>query len=188
MRTLLWLCMCVLHLGVVAQPDFDRNYCGFAPNDSIDITNDGIPDLVVQGVRIGTDDEPSSSGNCTLYVMNLPGTVLLSGRYGQGYRHLKVFAKGDTITPFLTERIDDLYIPELAYADGSIRVAHWGYGHQHALPEVLPHLTEQFYVFRTMGRDRIWQGSFSIAPPVDISDLRIRVGVLAPAGQTFIVQ
>lgn len=188
MRTILLLFVCALHLGVVAQPDLDRNYCGFAPNDSIDITNDGIPDLVVQGFRSGTDDEPSSSGNCALYVMNLPGTALLTGRYGQGYRHLKVFAKGDTVTPVLTERIDDLYIPELAYEDGSIRVAHWGYGHQSALPEVLPHLTEQFYVFRTMGRDRVWQGSFSIAPPVDINDLQIRVGVLAPAGQAFIVQ
>jgi hypothetical protein len=188
MKTLLWLLMCVLHLGVKAQPDLDRNYCGFAPNDSIDITHDGIPDLVVQGVRIGTDDEPSSSGNCTLYIMNLPGTVLLSGRYGQGYRHLKVFAKGDTVTPLPTDRLDDLYIPELAFADGSIRVAHWGYGHQSALPEVIPQLTEQFYVFQTMGRDRVWQGSFSVAPPVDINDIRIRVGVLAPAGQAFIVQ
>jgi hypothetical protein len=178
----------VLPLGVVAQPDFDRKYCGFAPNDSIDITNDGIPDLVVQGVRSGTDDEPSSSGNCTLYIMNLPGTVLLTGRYGQGYRHLKIFAKGDTVTPVVTDRLDDLYIPELAYADGSIRAAHWGYGPQSALPEMLPHLTEQFYVFRTMGRDRFWQGSFSIVPPVDVSDIRIRVGVLAPAGQAFIVQ
>jgi hypothetical protein len=188
MRDLVLPCLCVLHLGVVAQPDFDRNYCGFPPNDSIDITHDGIPDLVVLGSRSGTDDEPSSSGSCTLYIMNLPGTVLLSGRYGQGYRHLKVFAKGDTVTPLPTDRLDDLYIPELAYADGSIRVAQWGYGHQNALPEVLPHLTEQFYVFRTMGRDRVWQGSFSIVPPVDLSDIRIRVGVLAPAGQAFIVQ
>jgi hypothetical protein len=190
MRTLLLLPL-LLVAPAKAQPDFDRNYCGFAPNDSIDLTNDGIPDLVVQGSRSGTDDEPSSSGNCSLYVMNLPGTVLLTGRYGQGYRHLKIFAKGDTVTPVLTEWIDDLYIPELAYANASIRVAHWGYGHQSALsevPEVLPNLTEQFYVFRTMGRDRVWQGSFSIAPPVDINDLRIRVGVLAPADQAFIVQ
>jgi hypothetical protein len=188
MRTSLLLPLLLLAVTAASQPGFDRNYCGFAPNDSIDLTNDGIPDLVIQGVRIGTDDEPSSSGNCTLYVMNLPGTVLLSGRYGQGYRHLKIFAKGDTVTPLPTDRLDDLYIPELAYADGSIRIAHWGYGGQRALPEVLPHLTEQFYVFQTMGRDRVWQGSFSIAPPVDINDLRIRVGVLAPAGQAFIVQ
>jgi hypothetical protein len=191
MRALFLLCSCVFGLVLAAQPAFDRNYCGFAPNDSIDITNDGIPDLVVQGFRIGTDDEPSSSGNCSLHVMNLPGTVLLTGRYGQGYRHLKTFAKGDTVTPALTERIDDLYIPELAYADGSIRVAHWGYGHQSALPEVpevLPHLTEQFYVFRTMGRDRVWQGSFSIAPPGDLSDIRIRVGALVPSDQAFIVR
>jgi hypothetical protein len=188
MRPLFLPSLLVLSFSTSAQPVFDRNYCGFAPNDSIDITNDGVPDLVVLGFRSGTDDEPSSSGNCTLYIMNLPGTVLLSGRYGQGYRHLKVFAKGDTVTPLPTDRLDDLYIPELAYADGSIRVAHWGYGHQNASPEVLPHLTEQFYVFQTMGRDRVWQGSFSIAPPVDLSDIRIRVGVLAPSGQAFIVQ
>ena len=188
MRISTFLFSMALASGGLAQPDFDRNYCGFAPNDSIDLTNDGIPDMVIQGVRIGTDDEPSSSGNCTLYVMNLPGTALLSGRYGQGYRHLKVFAKGDTVTPLPTDRLDDLYIPELAYVDGSIRVAQWGYGHQRALPEVLPHLTEQFYVFQTMGRDRVWQGSFTIEPPVRMDQVRIRVGVLAPAGQAFIVQ
>lgn len=31
MRALIMLGMCAQALGVAAQPDFDRNYCGFAP-------------------------------------------------------------------------------------------------------------------------------------------------------------
>ncbi|MBL0044021.1 MAG: hypothetical protein IPP33_06335 [Flavobacteriales bacterium] len=131
MRISTFLFSMALASGGLAQPDFDRNYCGFAPNDSIDITNDGIPDLVVLGSRSGTDDEPSSSGNCTLYVMNLPGTALLSGRYGQGYRHLKVFAKGDTVTPLTYGHAERPPHPRLAFVDGSVLVAQWGYGHQH---------------------------------------------------------
>ena len=65
MRAKILLLLCAQALSAHAQPDFDRNYCGFAPNDSIDLTNDGIPDLVVQGFRNGTDDEPSSSGTCS---------------------------------------------------------------------------------------------------------------------------
>ena len=51
MRTLLLLPLLLVAITSVSQPDLDRNYCGFAPNDSIDITNDGIADLVVQEQR-----------------------------------------------------------------------------------------------------------------------------------------
>ncbi|MBK6343580.1 MAG: hypothetical protein IPF41_13620 [Flavobacteriales bacterium] len=46
MRSLFFIPLLLLGAPAFAQPDFDRNYCGFAPNDSIDITNDGIPDLL----------------------------------------------------------------------------------------------------------------------------------------------
>ena len=188
MRALLLLCMCVLRLGVVAQPDFDRNYCGFAPNDSIDITHDGIPDLVVLGARSGTDDEPSSSGTCRLYVMNLPGTTILNTRDEQGYWRTKVCAKGDSIPALTTRPQDDFQIPKVLYTDGQVQVAHWGYGHQSPLVTVTPNLGDQFYVFQTISNDRAWHGSFSITPPDRMDKVSIRVGAFLPADKTFVVQ
>jgi len=187
MRDLILLCMCVLHLGVVAQPDFDRNYCGFAPNDSIDITNDGIPDLVVQGSRSGTDDEPSSSGNCYLHVMNLPGTGLLSDLDGQGYRRTKVCAQGDTIAPLDTAIQNDHRVPRLAFADGSVLVATWGYGHQSALFTPSPNLATQRYVFQTIAPDGVWHGSFQVIPQLETGAVRIEVGARVPALRMLIV-
>ena len=180
-------------LASVAQPG-DPSFlrfldpCGIPPNDSIDITNDGIPDLVVQGFRSGTDDEPSSSGNCHLHVMNLPGTTLLSDLDGSGYRRTKVCAKGDTVHVLDTKRRDDLHIPGPAYADGSIPVAYWGYGHQSALVTATPNLEAQYYVFRTVANGTEWHGSFTIEPPVQMDLVNIRVGTLVPSDQLFVVR
>lgn len=171
-----------------AQPDFDRNYCGFAPNDSIDITRDGIPDMVIQGVRIGTDDEPSSSGTCSLYVMNLPGTGLLSDRDGQGHWRTKVCAPGDTIAPLDTSIQNDNRFPRLAFGDGSVLVATWGYGHQSALFTPSPNLTTQRYVFQTVAPDGVWHGSFQVIPQMETGAIRIEVGARVPALQMLIVQ
>lgn len=188
MRTLLLLCACVLGHGLVAQPDFDRNYCGFSPNDSIDLTNDGIPDLVVQGFRSGTDDEPSSSGNCMLYVLNLPGTTLLNTKDAQGYWRVDNFALGDCVAAIDTIVQNDLRIPIINYTDGSIRVAYWGYGGNAEQYTVTPNLKSQHYVFRTMANGRTWHGSFTIEPPVHTDEVKIRVGVLVPTDQHFVVR
>lgn len=187
MKSLLWLCMYALHLGVVAQPDFDRNYCGFAPNDSIDITNDGIPDLVVSGSRSGTDDEPSSSGNCYLQLMNLPGTTLLNSRDEQGRWRLKVCNKGDSIRAMLTRPQDDLRIPLENYTDGSIPLAHWGYGGNAEQFTTTPNHNDQFYVFRTAANGRTRHGSFTIDPPVRIDQVKVRVGTTVPTDRSFVV-
>lgn len=188
MRTLLLLCLCVLHLGVVAQPDFDRNYCGFAPNDSIDITHDGIPDLVVLGSRSGTDDEPSSSGTCRLHVMNLPGTTILNTRDDQGYWRTKVCAKGDSIPALSTGPQDDFQIPKVLYTDGHVQVAYWGYGNQSALPTVTPGIAAQRYVFQTMSNGKLWHGSFAVDRPNSTGQVIIRVGAFVPAEQAFVVR
>lgn len=188
MRTLLLSLLCALHLGAGAQPDFDRNYCGFAPNDSIDITRDGIPDLVVQGSCSGTDDEPSSSGTCHLYVMNLPGTTILNTRDAQGYWRTKVCAEGERIPAMPTRPQDDMQIPKENYTDGSVQVAYWGYGHQSALVTVTPGLAAQRYVFRTMHQGKWWHGSFAIDRSNSTGQVNIRVGVLVPADQAFVVR
>ena len=188
MRTSLLLPLLLLVVTAASQPDLDRNYCGFAPNDSIDITRDGIPDLVVQGARNGTDDEPSSSGNCYLYVMNLPGTTMLNTRDTQGYWRTKVCAKGDPIPALSTRPQDDFQIPKVLYTDGQVQLAYWGYGHQSSLVTVTPNLGDQFYVFQTMHRGALWHGCFSIDPHVRMDKVTIRVGALVPADQAFVVQ
>lgn len=188
MRTATFLLLCVLACGTRAQPDLDRNYCGFAPNDSIDITRDGIPDLVVQGSCSGTDDVPSSSGTCLLYVMNLPGTTMLNTRDAQGYWRTKVCAKGDPIPALSTRPQDDYQIPKVLYTDGQVQVAYWGYGHQSPLVTVTPNLGDQFYVFHTMHQGALWHGSFSIDPSVRMDQVTIRLGAFVPADQAFVVQ
>jgi hypothetical protein len=188
MKALFLLCACVLRLTVAAQPDFNRNYCGFAPNDSIDLTNDGIPDLVVLGFRTGTDDEPSSSGNCHLHVMNLPGTSLLNSRDEQGRWRLKVCSEGDGIRAVPTRPQDDLQIPLVNYTDGSIPMAYWGYGGQAEKFTATSYLNEQYYVFRTVANGSTWHGSFTIEPPVQMDQVNVRVGVSVPVDRAFVVQ
>jgi len=188
MRTSFLLPLFLLALTAASQPDLDRNYCGFAPNDSIDITHDGIPDLVVLGARSGTDDEPSSSGTCRLFVMNLPGTTILNTRDDHGYWRTKVCAKGDSIPALSTRPQDDLQIPKVNYTDGSVQVAYWGYGHQSATVTVTPMLGDQRYVFRTMYKGAMWHGYFSIDPVVRTDRVTIRVGAFVPSDQAFVVR
>ncbi|MEZ4756677.1 MAG: hypothetical protein R2817_07615 [Flavobacteriales bacterium] len=188
MRNATFLMLCVLATCTQAQPDLDRNYCSFVPNDSIDITHDGIPDLVVLGSRSGTDDEPSSSGTCRLFVMNLPGTTMLNTRDDQGYWRTKVCAKGDPIPALSTRPQDDFQIPKVLYTDGQVQVAYWGYGHQSALVTVTSNLGDQFYVFQTTHQGALWHGCFSIDPHVRTDQVTIRVGALVPVDQTFVVR
>lgn len=188
MRHLFLPCLLVLSLSTSAQADFDRNYCGLAPNDSIDLTNDGIPDLVVLGFRSGTDDEPSSSGNCYLHVMNLTGTSILNVRDEQGRWRLKVCSKGDSIRAVPTRPQDDLQVPLVNYTDGSIPVAYWGYGGQAEPFTTAPNLNDQHYVFRTVANDRTWHGYFTIEPPLGKNMVKVRVGALVPVDQPFMVR
>lgn len=188
MRIALLLPILLSAVTAASQPDFDRNYCGFAPNDSIDITNDGIPDLVVLGFRSGTDDEPSSSGNCYLHVMNLPGTSFLNSRDEQGRWRLKVCNKGDSIRAVSTRPQDDLQIPLVNYTDGSIPVAYWGYGGNAEPFTVTPELGTQHYVFLIKGKEQDLHGSFTIELPVRSDRVNIHVGVLVPTDQPFTVR
>lgn len=188
MRPLFLSSLLVLSFSTSAQPVFDRNYCGFAPNDSIDITKDGVPDLVVVGFRSGTDDEPSSSGNCYLHVMNLPGTSLLNSRDEQGFWRTKVCTPFERIPAADTTAQDDLRIPTILYTDGSIQVAYWGYGHQSPLATLTPDLGTQYYVFRTVANGAAWHGAFRIEPPVRLDEVRIKVGALVPLDKPFVVR
>jgi hypothetical protein len=120
--------------------------------------------------------------------MNLPGTTLLNTRDAQGYWRTKVCAKGDPIPALSTRPQDDLQIPMELYTDGQVQVAYWGYGHQSPLVTVTPNLSDQFYVFQTISNDRAWHGSFAIDRSNSTGQVNIRVGVLVPADQAFVVR
>ena len=135
----------------LAQPgDFLRrlsNPCCFAPNDSIDISMDGIPDLAVVSCSMGTCDVPSSSGSCTLSLITLPGAYFLCGLDGAGQRVPDALAMHDTL-PEMGEA-DDLQIPRWAWADGRVLVQQWNYNRSSAgTPRTVSGLEEQVYVVR----------------------------------------
>ncbi len=48
--------------GIGAQYDRFINPCGFPPADRVDVTGDGVPDIVITSYRVGTGDEPSGGG------------------------------------------------------------------------------------------------------------------------------
>ncbi|MBL7952778.1 MAG: hypothetical protein JNM62_13785 [Flavobacteriales bacterium] len=190
MKTPTTILAVLVSLAALSQPGFPDEVhepCGFAPDDSLDVTGDGVPDFVIAGFRTGTDDEPSSSGTCQLYVANLPGTGLLSARDSQGHRSTTVFAKGDTIPPLSIRPQDDFQLPKLAFVDGQVRVAYWGYGHQSSTLISDPRLAEQRYVFETHGSDQTWHGCFTVEPPTASKSTRLHVIGLFPADKLMIV-
>lgn len=177
MRLLFTLTTLLAVLAAMAQPDdlYPRftNPCGMPPDDSLDVTGDGVPDLMIGGYTIGTDDEPSSSGSCTRYVRTLPGTYLLCGLDRTGHRVPEAFAMGDTVPPFDTKIQDDFRIPRYNLQEGTIPVVQWGYGHQHAMATHTAGLDKQVFVFRTVAGDRTVLCAFTLEPLLDQRSARI---------------
>ncbi len=158
------------------------------PNDSLDLTGDGIPDLVIGGYTIGTDDEPSSSGSCTRFVGTLPGTTLLCGLDRNGQRVAKAFALGDTVPAMDTGIQNDLQIPRFVYTDASIIVLQWGYGHQSENAVPAPGLEKQVFVFQTITSYERRLGTFTLEPLPDLRNVRITASTLLHADQALIIR
>jgi len=192
MKTLCFAVLIGVGIHTVAQPDDLRmrftNPCGMPPNDSLDLTGDGIPDLVIGGYTIGTDDEPSSSGSCTRFVGTLPGTTLLCGLDRNGQRVPKAFALGDTVPAMDTGIQNDLQIPRFVYTDASIIALQWGYGHQAGTMVTAPGLEKQVFVFQTITSYERRLGTFTLEPLPDLRKLRITVGSLLHADQALIIR
>ena len=144
MKTLFIAVLLIAMHSASAQPGnleaWLTNPCGMPPNDSLDVTGAGVPDLLIGGYSMGTDDVPSSTGSCTRFVGTLHGTTLLCGLDRTGQRVPQAFAVGDTV-PALNEGIqNDLQIPRFVFAERSIIVMQWGYGHQVGGPVPAPGL------------------------------------------------
>jgi hypothetical protein len=192
MKTFLLAVLLALGFTAHAQPD-DRlvrftNPCGMPPNDSLDVTGDGIPDLVIGGYTAGTDDEPSSSGSCTRFLGTLPGTTLVCGLDRTGQRVPHAFAFGDTLPSFPNRIQDDLQIPRFVYTEGSIIVLHWGYGHQAGSVLPAPGLEKQVFVFRSISPYEHRMGTFTLEPLPEMLSVRINLGTLVHADEALIVR
>ena len=127
-----------------AQPDtlpsaFDQG-CDLPETDSVDITGDGVHDLVVYGMYgVSTCDIPVIVGTCQVMVSTLPGTQLLALLHPMVGHDVRGFTPGDTIPVLNSIHRHDPATP-LNKADrhvfmrGSVRALNWGYGAHGSAP------------------------------------------------------
>lgn len=172
-----------------AQPvQLPRIYsCELPPPDSVDVTDDGIPDFVVRGMLgEATCDIPVSYGGCEVVVWALPGTRLLGRLHPMGGRDVCGFARGDTI-PVLEEGMrDDLRIPRYAFMDGGLRALTWSYGRNGTAPPQLAPMADRVFVFATRMGEQVVHGTFTLEFQKARRTVAIRSGSL-PVGNKFVV-
>ncbi len=122
------LCSIFVSLAAVtaAQEPVDP-YCSFPPDERIDLNGDSIPDLLIQGYRVGTDDEPSSSGQCMQQVTSLPGTTFLCMRDRRGDPAPLPLGQPGSLEPTLMADIA-MAIPRWLWTGSEVQLRHWAYG------------------------------------------------------------
>lgn len=192
MRALLISSFILASAYVQGQPDllpprFHRS-CVLPPPDSLDITGDGIADLLAHGVHgVATYDIPVSLGSCAVQVTTLPGTLLLSERLAMGGRQVIGFAHGDTIPALITGVQDDLRMPKYAFIEGSVPVLHWTYGRNGVSPPVLKPMALRTFFYTTNMGEQVVRGTFTVHAKLDASTVRIQVGDPISGDKPFIV-
>ncbi len=168
-------------------PDFYQS-CALPPPDSVDITGDGIADLLVHGVHgVATCDVPVSYGTCELHVSTLPGTMLLSALLPMGGREVHGIMHGDTIPAFATGVQDDLRIPKYAFIEGSVPMLHWSYGRHGVSPPILTPKSLRTFVFATTMGDQVVRGTFTLHAILEASTVLIQVKDPISGDKPFIV-
>lgn len=192
MKALLILPLAFLCLRVHAQPGnpfppFPQS-CKLPPPDSVDITGDGIPDLLIHGVNgEATCDIPVSFGSCGVHVTTLPGTLLLSERLPMGGRQVIGFAHGDTIPVLATGVQDDLRIPKYAFIEGSVPVLHWSNGKHGGSPPALTPMGLRVFVYATTMGERVVRGTFTLHAILEASTVLVQPKDRIEADTPFIV-
>lgn len=135
--------------------------CGSFPYEEVDLTGDGLPDLAISGMAEGTDDEPSSCGQCTRMVQCLPGTTLLMSRDPYGMIAIRSLARGDTLTS--AQLTEGLRKQQLFWWQDQVPVVHWGYGCQAGRPLVWDKgIKQRTFMFRTVNGSEVRRGIFRI--------------------------
>lgn len=163
--------------------------CTFPKPDSVDVSGDGIADLVVIGMGgISTCDKPVSFGTCHVVVRALPGTQLLGRIQPMGGRDVYGFASGDTIPAQFGAVRNDLQIPRYGFMDGEVRAITWTYGRSGVAPPHLDRMADRVFVFATTVGDRITHGTFKLKQRKDKHTVSIHVGALLTGNEPFVVR
>lgn len=192
MRALLVLPLMLMCFRVHAQPGVPfppyRQSCALPTPDSVDITGDGVADLLIHGVNgEATCDIPVSFGSCGVHVTTLPGTLLLSDRLPMGGRQVIGFAHGDTIPAHATGVQDDLRIPKYAFIEGSVPVLHWSYGKHGGSPPALTPMGLRVFVYATTMGERVVRGTYTLHAILEASTVLVQVKDMIEADKPFIV-
>lgn len=163
--------------------------CELPPSDSLDVTGDGIPDLLVQGVLgESTCDIPVSYGGCGVVVRTLPGTMLLAQRHSLGGHDVCSFAQNDTI-PIVEENIrDDFRIPRYGFIDGVIQALTWSYGRNGTAPPRLAHGADRVFVFAHMVGETRRYGTFTMEMIAERRTVKVHVGTLSVGREPVVVR
>jgi hypothetical protein len=183
MRALLILSFILVIVRAHGQPDpivpYLQQSCVLPPPDSVDITGDGIADVVVRGMRgISTCDIPVSMGMCEVVVQTLPGTQLLGCLHPMGGRDVCGFDAGDTIHVLDEGVRDDLRTPRYAFMEGSVRALSWSYGKNGVSPPHVPHMAKRVFVFATVQGEKVVRGTFTMEIRTEQRTVRIVPGTL----------
>jgi len=192
MKTTILLFLLFAAFAASAQPgDIELHFtdpCGMPPTDTLDLSGDGIPDLIVHGRSVGTEDEPSSSGSCMRSIRTLPGTSLLCSLGRNGDRSPHAFAFGDTLPEFDKGIPNDMQIPHFLFTDGSIDVLQWGYGNQVRTVGSTPGLSGQVFVLQTTipQKPRTW--TITLEPLTEQRSVRIKAIELIPTVGPWVIR
>lgn len=186
MRAFLSLAITLTALAACAQPGpkpiAQGHRCDAIPPDSVDITGDGIADLVICGqAGVTTLDKSPRVGMCHLVVRTLPGTQLLSSMHPMGGRIIRGFTRGEPI-PALDEEILDegAWVgprnPRHAFIAGEVRALTWSQAGNTVSAAHRASQAKGVFVFATMEAGRVVHGTFRLRTDLKKRTVRIRLG------------
>jgi hypothetical protein len=194
MRAFLSLAMTLTALAAFAQPGpkpiTQSHRCDPIPPDSVDITGDGIADLVICGqAGVTTLDKSPRVGMCHMVVRTLPGTQLLSSLHPMGGRIIRGFVRGDTIPALDGVPVDpaqagrgmrDLSrpsgIPRHAFIAGEVRALTWSQAGNTVSAAHRASMAEGVFVCATAEAGRVVHGTFWLKTDPKKRTVRIRPG------------
>jgi len=187
MRAFLSLAVTLTALAACAQPGprpiIHRATCDPIPPDSVDITGDGIADLVICGLAgVTTLDKSASVGMCHLVVRTLPGTHLLSSVHPMGGRIIRGFVRGEPIPALDGVPVDPaeaglgMRIPRHAFITGEVRALTWSQAGSTVSAAHPASMAEGVFVFATAEAGRMVHGTFRLRTDPKKRTVRIRPG------------
>ena len=185
MRTLLIPIATLIMAPLSAQPGelfFQLDPCGVFPYQQVDLTEDGLPDLIITGRSEGTDDVPSSSGHCSVQVQCAPGTSLLSSNPMGGEVIPAQYGLQGTLRTDPPE--EDHHLPAQHWTTAEILVRRWAYGTD-SEKVVQPDLSNTVFLARTIANGSDILVAFRVMNDDRTQEIGIEVLGQAPYGSVL---